>query len=552
MILKRKWLIAWALLLFVVDGSQVGASLPYYWELTHTHSLQVQVACWALMIALFLCTIGTVTLSWLLPRSIGWLCLLPAAVAMLHEFGYFRALARVSNDADFELALVATNFQHWRDAIVQYFAPSTLIALVMLFAPLLAPIRRSRRWLWPLVFVTLANGAVVCLHWHQRDSLWGLREVPATSLGAFERTVGSTLLSRAFNDIGTRTVIPPISSVPPQANVVLIMDESIRGDHLSLNGYERPTTPFLDGLAHDGRLNNWGVAVSGTTCSVASAWVALTGLRTADLPDTTGRRFRRPTLWQYAKAMGFRTVFLDGSVTSRWNGRPDDYAKIDDWRTMLIDPNGVGRDPITIDQVIAEQLAQILSTGGGHFIWVWKQGAHTPYGSRFPPTATIFTPSLSSVRPTAEDRQALVNAYDNSIRWSVDEFFRTLLRDPAFLDRTSLVYTSDHGQTLEPTRASHCGTTEPESMVPLFAMGSGLANADVTFPAAHANIFATLLDLMGVPETARTEHYAPSLLGHPGRDAQPETQFWGSDLYRGEPLAVTRRQNGKKDPRLAK
>ena len=44
----------------------------------------------------------------------------------------------------------------------------------------------------------------------------------------------------------------------------MIMDESVRGDYLSLNDATHNTTPFLKATDH---LVNFGVAISGGNCS---------------------------------------------------------------------------------------------------------------------------------------------------------------------------------------------------------------------------------------------------------------------------------------------
>jgi glucan phosphoethanolaminetransferase (alkaline phosphatase superfamily) len=60
--------------------------------------------------------------------------------------------------------------------------------------------------------------------------------------------------------------------------VVIILDESIRGDHLSINGYERKTTPFLEQLQEQHKLFSWGIAVSASTGSRFTYESLITGL----------------------------------------------------------------------------------------------------------------------------------------------------------------------------------------------------------------------------------------------------------------------------------
>jgi len=120
------------------------------------------------------------------------------------------------------------------------------------------------------------------------------------------------------------------------------------------------------------------------------------------------------------------------------------------------------------------------------------------------------------------DPVAMVNAYDNCIRAGVDGFFATLFEGPApWLERTVVIYTSDHGQTLGRGGARHsqCGDTSTEVVVPLFIVGSAERLAKVERGwrdrASHENIFATVLDLSGA-SARKTGRYAPSLLDPPG------------------------------------
>lgn len=48
---------------------------------------------------------------------------------------------------------------------------------------------------------------------------------------------------------GVERRLPDENRLPPGSNVVLIVCDTLRADHLGLYGYPRPTSPFLDGLA---------------------------------------------------------------------------------------------------------------------------------------------------------------------------------------------------------------------------------------------------------------------------------------------------------------
>ena len=54
--------------------------------------------------------------------------------------------------------------------------------------------------------------------------------------------------------------------------------------------------------------------------------------------------------------------------------------------------------------------------------------------------------------------------------------------------------------------------------------------------ASHANVFATLLDLMGVPEAARVRRYWPSLLARDGFEVRPRAYFMGDQITGDNPF----------------
>jgi arylsulfatase A-like enzyme len=68
-------------------------------------------------------------------------------------------------------------------------------------------------------------------------------------------------------------------------NVLVLVPDTVRGDHLSLNGYSRETTPVIDALARDGvNFRNTATVAPRTAQSFASI---LTGL----YPTHHGVRF---------------------------------------------------------------------------------------------------------------------------------------------------------------------------------------------------------------------------------------------------------------------
>jgi glucan phosphoethanolaminetransferase (alkaline phosphatase superfamily) len=110
---------------------------------------------------------------------------------------------------------------------------------------------------------------------------------------------------------------------------------------------------------------------------------------------------------------------------------------------------------------------------------------------------------------TIEDRERLVNTYQNAIHWSVDHFFETLLAEIDLSDSV-LIYTSDHGQNLldDGNPTTHCRRIEAnlyEAVVPLLVWTGDEELRQEFIRAAHMNsgrashfeIFPAVLELFG-------------------------------------------------------
>lgn len=103
-----------------------------------------------------------------------------------------------------------------------------------------------------------------------------------------------------------------------QPNVLLIILDATRADHLSCYGYSRNTSPFLDGVAERGVLYRQAVSVSPWTLpSIASIF-------TGRFPSSHGTDVPNPylsqdqeTLAEFLKACGYQTFAVaDGSWVS--------------------------------------------------------------------------------------------------------------------------------------------------------------------------------------------------------------------------------------------
>ena len=451
-------------------------------------------------------------------------CFLLFLLAVFLEYGYQHALSQFATVEDLRIALFDANNQQRLDSVRTYIDWRAAIPCAA-YGALLFRSRSSDRYSWATVGAVLIGFGVL----FAVLSPYTIGQFPTVSLAAFLRTAALSPWKWASAYHGPRETISFKSAQRPANNIVFVIDESIRGDHLSINGYSRATTPALEELAKRGWLYNWGTAVSGSTCSEKSDELLLTGMTMGELPDTSYQIRRRPNIVQYAKAMGYQTHFLDGQKDTFWLGTSYDQSYLNEWRPAS--SFAVGND-FEMDEALARRINQIVSDGAGHFIWVIKYGAHYPYTKSFPVnTNAEWQPSdISEGEIDPKNKDQLINTYDNAIKFNLESFFRTL-EIGSSKNPTVLVYTSDHGQTLSEhgERYTHCGTSVNEANVPLFIISPTPLSADTGFRATHANIFPTLLDLMNFPKAERHYNYAISLFEAKTSDSRGR-YFWAEDL----------------------
>jgi arylsulfatase A-like enzyme len=218
---------------------------------------------------------------------------------------------------------------------------------------------------------------------------------------------------------------------------VLVLGESLAASHLTLYGYDRPTTPQLQALADRDELVVFRDAVVSCPHTRTSMPYIMTGVAG---PDPAGRVFRAPTVTQYAKARGYHTAFVSAQEES-W-GDLDSLLRegSDTFRSGIefaahVDVLKGGDDLVVLEQGV---LPAIRSLAEPFFLVVHMDGSHLPYRPHSPPSHKVFP----------EDGVNSIGAYDNTIRVTDDYLARLFAalreRDP----RAWLFFTSDHGQPL--------------------------------------------------------------------------------------------------------
>jgi hypothetical protein len=408
---------------------------------------------------------------------------------------------------------------------------SASIVLVLGFLVIFLPAHiagRTKVWLhrlrwFPLVPIALIAGVVFAKDGGGSDAMpWQFRPVALSSLAGIKIAFSGT------------TVREPVKWMPAKghklSSIVMLVDESVRADYINLSP-GNPYTPQFAGLAD--KFVNFGPAASTGDCSSYSNVLLRYGVSRQDI---TGGVNKNPSLWEYAKRSGYRTVFIDAQAGNISNAglmqnfmTMQEKSQIDGFYAIRDIP-GAEADGKLSDIIVKE-----LAAHRPVFIYANKNGAHFPYDHAYPAEAGVFHPTMAE--SGTDSVRARIASYRNAISWSVDKFMGSFF-PAADLSDTTLVYTSDHGQVLQPTGLTHCQVDEPDprmGFVPLMVYTSNpslralLENGakQLKGKTSQFQIAPTLLQLMGYrPEDIATMH-DESLMGNSKR----EPAFTSGDVF---------------------
>ena len=295
--------------------------------------------------------------------------------------------------------------------------------------------------------------------------------------------------------------------------IVMLVDESLRPDYLDPANITGETPEFAR-LAP--KFINFGPAASSGICSSYSNAMLRYGASRAELGSSINVV---PTLWQYAKKAGYRTVFIDAQARNISSaGRLQNFMTIDETKSIdKIYRIDVGASEA--DEALLDVLSEELKSGQRVFIYANKQGVHFPYDHDYPASAARYHPTITEAG--ANTLQSNNASYKNAVLWNVDRFFGRMFKETD-LTNTTLVYTSDHGQSLDPKSLTHCATENalPEmALVPLYVYTDDKAQREKLQRGAeksrdhatHFQIAASVLNWMGYADSDLASRYNESL-----------------------------------------
>jgi lipid A ethanolaminephosphotransferase len=237
--------------------------------------------------------------------------------------------------------------------------------------------------------------------------------------------------------------------------LVLVVGETARAANFSLGGYgqdpakgpRRDTTPVLRALQTAGELHYFSRVTSCGTNTQASV-PCMFSHQGKEAHESSKARFEN--LLDVLQRAGLGVVWLDNQ--SGCKGVCDRIPSLD--TRELKDPrhctSGECFDEVMLS-VLDQQIAALPDErkAKGIVVVMHQMGSHGPaYYKRSPPEHKAFLPECSSNALPDCSRETLVNAYDNSIRYTdyfLGQTVQWLKRQPG---PSAMLYVSDHGESL--------------------------------------------------------------------------------------------------------
>jgi len=354
--------------------------------------------------------------------------------------------------------------------------------------------------------------------------------------------------------------------VRERPNVILIVLDTLRADHLGCYGYFRDTSPNLDRLAKEGILFKDAHA---TAIATGPGFTSIiTGLSPIhhrfyltpwNIPNLIDFDDEIPTIAELVQANleGVTTAAFDNLIN--FSSHMDQFVRGFEY---YINPT---RDPGPVHASLlgGEVNKRLLPWLKEHrdeqfFLFVHYWDPHTPYNQpeefrrvfehkpgrlddlevRKAPAGYDYVPGWGKVgelwEPSPEEGKPTIDLYDGEIRY-VDHLVGEVvhaLDELGIAERTVIIVTSDHGEQLgQHGLYDHRGLHEAVIHIPLIIWGPGVIEGGkvVEGYVQQADIAPTVLSLFGVPESKWPHFDGTSLLKFASGEEPPREEIFVED-----------------------
>lgn len=313
--------------------------------------------------------------------------------------------------------------------------------------------------------------------------------------------VRGTELQRSAAQADSDAYVP--SPAARQRNVVLVVADALRADRLGIYGHARQTTPFLDSMAAQGRLQK----ASHMSAACAESMCGLLAIARSKYVHELSEDDL--SLHEVMRRHGWRVHLLLGGDHTNFYGLRAAYGVVNTYVDGSMTPGFYMND----DNLVIDQLAHLPAWDGRpHMFQLHLMSSH-PLGvrhdaaTRFLPAAPYLVVGRGTDSGSSHSHEKAVNHYDNGVL-QVDSLLNkalVVLEQKGYLKEAVVVLTGDHGEMLgEHGEYGHSKSVhEPALKVPFVMLNLGyepehrLRDADW---AAQVDIAPTILAELNMPQ----------------------------------------------------
>ena len=310
-------------------------------------------------------------------------------------------------------------------------------------------------------------------------------------------------------------VVLPVGQPGTAPLIVVVVGETARADNFGLGGYARDTTPELRQLQGEGDLVYYSQVSSCGTNTETSVPCMFSHL---GRKDYVGNGARYENLLDVLQRAGLAVLWLDNQAGCKGVCDRVPHADTREQQgTALCDGDECLDEALL--HLLPAQLAKLdpAKRARGTVVVLHQMGSHGPaYFKRSTPALKAFLPECNSNALQDCPTQQLVNAYDNSLRYTDHFLAQTIhwLQTQGPGQPTALMYVSDHGESLgekglylhgmpyalAPQEQTHVPMVMwlSKTMQQQRGLKMSCAQAQANKPWSHDNLFHTVLDLSGV------------------------------------------------------
>lgn len=232
-----------------------------------------------------------------------------------------------------------------------------------------------------------------------------------------------------FDKVGAST---PVDSL----DVIVVIGESLRADHLQLNGYKRATTPLLAKEPNLVSLPEMYTEPYFTHLSVPRIMTRADSI----YPD---RAYNEQSFITLFKKAGFNTAWIsnqDATETYSYFMHEADTLVYSNAAKSLYDFDK------WLDMDILPSIDPILAKRKRNLIVIHTIGSHWWYKSHYDDQTAPFKPGIKSKIVSESTQQQMINSYDNTIV-ETDRFLSALI-SRLRAKKAIVIFISDHGEAL--------------------------------------------------------------------------------------------------------